>query len=152
MAAKILVVDDEPNIVKLVTATLTARGYECYQAYDGQEAIVLAKLHKPDLILLDVMMPRMDGRETRKRLLEEPTTKDIPVVHLTAVGDFEQQRKALEDGALDYIVKPFAPAELGDRVADLLDPKKRDQIKREHDKKEGKMRAIVDIMHRGDKQ
>jgi DNA-binding response OmpR family regulator len=152
MTARILVVDDEPNIVKLVTATLKARGYTTYEAFDGHEAIVLAKLHKPDLILLDVMMPRMDGRETRKRLLEDPDTKSIPVVHLTAVGDFEQQRKALSEGAVDYIVKPFAPAELGDRVAELLDPTKKDQVAREHNKKEGQMRTIVDIMHRGDKQ
>ena len=112
MAARILVVDDEPSIVKLVKTTLEGRGYVVDEAFDGQEAIVQAKLHKPDLILLDIMMPRMDGTEARKRLLADPETKDIPVIHLSAVGDFDKQRQALNEGATDYIVKPFAPREL----------------------------------------
>ena len=148
MAAKILVVDDEPSIVKLVEAALSSRGYEIFKAYDGQEAIVEAKLHKPDLILLDVMMPHMDGKEARKRLLADPATKDIPVVHLTAVGDFDQQREALADGATDYIVKPFSPSELAGIVADLLDPKKREAMKKERTTKAAQLRKITDIMHR----
>ena len=148
MAAKILVVDDEPSIVKLVTATLSSRGYEIVEAFDGHEAIVQAKLHKPDLILLDVMMPRMDGTETRKRLLADPSTKDIPIIHLTAVGDFDQQREALADGATDYIVKPFSPSELANVVADMLDPKKRDAMAKERAAKSAHLRAITDIMHR----
>jgi CheY-like chemotaxis protein len=148
MAAKILVVDDEPSIVKLVTATLESRGYEVIPAYDGQEAIVEAKAHKPDLILLDVMMPHMDGTEARKRLLSDPVTKDIPVVHLTAVGDFDQQREALADGATDYIVKPFSPSELAQEVAEMLDPKKREQKAKARAQKSAQLRAITDIMHR----
>ncbi|HEY5541287.1 MAG TPA: response regulator [Coriobacteriia bacterium] len=148
MAPKILVVDDEPSIVKLVTASLSGRGYEIFQAYDGQEAIVQAKLHKPDLILLDVMMPRMDGTEARKRLLADPETKDIPVIHLTAVGDFDKQREALADGATDYIVKPFAPSDLAHIVADMLDPKKREAMAKERAHKSAHLRAITDIMHR----
>jgi DNA-binding response OmpR family regulator len=148
MAAKILVVDDEPSIVKLVEATLASRGYEIFKAYDGQEAIVEAKLHKPDLILLDVMMPHMDGKEARKRLKADPATKDIPVIHLTAVGDFDQQREALADGATDYIVKPFSPSELADVVADHLDPAKREARKKERATKAAQLRTITDIMHR----
>jgi len=148
MAARILVVDDEPSIVKLVTATLTSRGYEVTEAFDGHEAIVQAKLHKPDLILLDVMMPRMDGTETRKRLLADPATKDIPIIHLTAVGDFDQQREALADGATDYIVKPFTPSDLAALVADTLDPKKRGDMAKERATKSAQLRAITDIMHR----
>ena len=148
MAAKILVVDDEPSIVKLVKATLESRGYTVITAFDGQEAIVEAKLHKPDLILLDVMMPHMDGTEARKRLLSDPVTKNIPVIHLTAVGDFDQQREALADGATDYIVKPFAPSELANVVADMLDPKKREAMAKERAQKSAHLRAITDIMHR----
>jgi CheY-like chemotaxis protein len=148
MAAKILVVDDEPSIVKLVEATLSGKGYEIIKAYDGQEAIVEAKLHHPDLILLDVMMPHMDGTEARKRLAADPATKDIPVVHLTAVGDFDQQREALADGAADYIVKPFVPSELALLVADVLDPKKREAMHKERAQKAAQLRAITDIMHR----
>jgi CheY-like chemotaxis protein len=148
MAATILVVDDEPSIVKLVTATLKSRGYEVIPAFDGQEAIVEAKVHKPDLILLDVMMPHMDGIECRKRLLADPVTKNIPIIHLTAVGDFDKQRDALADGATDYVVKPFAPAELAQVVGDRLDPKKRDQVAKERSQKSAHLRAITDIMHR----
>ena len=147
-AAKILVVDDEPSIVKLVTATLESRGYQVLQAHDGQEAIVEAKMHKPDLILLDVMMPHMDGNEARKRLLADPVTKDIPVIHLTAVGDFDKQREALADGVTDYIVKPFAPADLAHVVGDMLDPKKREAMARERAQKSAQLRTITDIMHR----
>jgi CheY-like chemotaxis protein len=148
MAAKILVVDDEPSIVKLVATTLSGRGYEVVTAHDGQEAIVEAKLHKPDLILLDVMMPHMDGTEARKRLLADPVTKDIPVIHLTAVGDFDAQREALADGATDYIVKPFSPSELANVVADMLDPKKRAELAKERAHKSAQLRAITEIMHR----
>jgi CheY-like chemotaxis protein len=148
MAAKILVVDDEPSIVRLVTTTLEARGYQVLTAHDGLEAITEAKQYKPDLILLDIMMPHMDGREARKRLLADPITKDIPVIHLSAVGDFEQQLKAVAGGVTDYITKPFTPSDLAQRVADMLDPKKREEMMAERNRKEGKLRAIVDIMHR----
>jgi CheY-like chemotaxis protein len=148
MAARILVVDDEPSIVKLVKTTLVARGYEVSEAYDGHEAIVQAKLYHPDLILLDVMMPRMDGNEVRKRLLKDPDTKDIPIVHLTAVGDYDKQREALSEGVADYIVKPFTPSDLADHVADMLDPKKREQMKKERIQKSAQLRTITEIMHR----
>ena len=148
MAYKILVVDDEPSIVRLVSSTLTARGYEVITAHDGMEAITEAKVQKPDLILLDVMMPHMDGREARKRLLADPATKDIPVIHLSAVGDFGQQLKAVENGVTDYMTKPFTPSDLAQRVADMLDPEKRQAMLNERHRKEGKLRAIVDIMHR----
>jgi DNA-binding response OmpR family regulator len=146
--ARILVVDDEPSIVRLVKATLTARGHQVDEAFDGIEALAQVKTHKPDLILLDIMMPHMDGTEVRKRLLADKESKDIPVIHLSAVGDFEQQRKALADGATDYIVKPFSPSELGDRVNDMLDPKKREQMQKEHNQKSAQLRTITDIMHR----
>ena len=148
MAATILVVDDEPSIVKLVKATLESRDYNVITAHDGQEAIIEAKLHKPDLILLDVMMPHMDGTEARKRLLADPVTKDIPVIHLTAVGDFDKQREALADGATDYIVKPFTPSDLANVVADMLDPKKREEMAKEKAQKSAHLRALTDIMHR----
>jgi CheY-like chemotaxis protein len=148
MAAKILVVDDEPSIVKLVTTTLEARGYAVFPAYDGLEALTEAKVHKPDLILLDIMMPHMDGRECRRKLLADPATKDIPVIHLSAVGDFEQQLKATEEGITDYITKPFTPSALAQHVADMLDPKKREQMAAERRGGHSKLRAIVDIMHR----
>jgi CheY-like chemotaxis protein len=146
--ARILVVDDEPSIVKLVKTTLVGRGHTVDEAFDGVEAIAQAKLHHPDLILLDIMMPRMDGTEVRKRLLADPVTRDIPVIHLSAVGDYDKQRQALNEGATDYIVKPFTPSDLADRVADNLDPKKREQMAKEHHQKSAQLRTITDIMHR----
>lgn len=146
--ARILVVDDEPSILRLVTATLQPKGHEVLTADCGVDALACAKSKHPDLILLDIMMPHMDGNEVRKRLLADPATKDIPVVHLSAVGDFQQQLHALEDGSADYITKPFAPKDLQQRVADTLDPSKREQMKRERDQKASKTHAIVDIMRR----
>jgi CheY-like chemotaxis protein len=146
--ALILVVDDEPSILRLVTATLEPKGHDLLTCDNGLDAIYLAKSKQPDLILLDIMMPRMDGNEVRKRLTADPATMNIPIVHLSAVGDFQQQLQALDGGSADYITKPFAPKDLQERVADMLDPAKREQMRREHDRKAGKTRTIVDIMRR----
>ena len=148
MAATILVVDDEPSIVRLVTATLESKGYEVIPAYDGEEALVKVKHHKPDLIILDIMMPHMDGREARKRLLDDPETAEIPVIHLSAVGDFEKQLNAVEGGITDYVTKPFTPADLAERVKDILDPTKRELVLKEAKQKEARLRTMVEIMHR----
>jgi DNA-binding response OmpR family regulator len=146
--ARILVVDDEPSILKLVKATLEAKEYEVITADNGLDGIALARSSAPDLILLDVMMPQMDGTEVRKRLAADPKTSKIPVVHLSAVGDFQKQLDALDEGAADYITKPFAPKDLQQRVADMLDPAKREQLARERAQKSGKTRTIVEIMRR----
>ena len=148
MAPRVLVVDDATSIVTLVKATLEARGYQVDAAYNGSEGLALAKRNKPDLVILDMMMPRMDGTEVRKKLHADPATKDIPIIHLTAVGDFDTQHAALDDGVVDYIVKPFTPSDLADRVTAVLDPKKADKTKSEHDQKSAQLRAITDIMHR----
>jgi DNA-binding response OmpR family regulator len=146
--ARILVVDDEPSIVKLVSTTLRGRGHTVYEAYDGVEALEKAFELKPDLILLDIMMPRLDGKETRKRLKADPRTADTPVIHLSAVGDFESQLEGMEDGLTDYFTKPFAPRELADHVEDFLDPVKRESAKRLAAQKTGKLRLFTEIMHR----
>ena len=148
MAPRILVVDDEPSIVRLVKATLDSKGYDVVEAFDGQEALVQVKLHKPDLILLDIMMPRMDGNEVRKRLLADPDSRDIPVIHLSAVGDYDTQRLALSEGVTDYIVKPFTPSDLAERVSDMLDPRKREQVARDRAHKSAQLRTITDVMAR----
>ena len=122
MAAKILVVDDEPSIVKLVEATLSSRGYEIFKAYDGQEAIVEAKLHKPDLILLDVMMPHMDGKEARKRLAADPATKDIPVLVMTAYR-IDPARIDILDLATYHLNKPVTPEAIAEQVGQLIERK-----------------------------
>jgi two-component system sensor histidine kinase/response regulator len=146
--ARILVVDDEPSIVKLVSTTLRTRGHTVFEAFDGVEALEKAFEVKPDLILLDIMMPRLDGKETRKRLKADPRTANTPVIHLSAVGDFESQLEGMEDGLTDYVTKPFEPRELAHRVEDFLDPVKRAEMARAAKAKTGKLRTIVEIMHR----
>jgi CheY-like chemotaxis protein len=148
MPKTILVVDDEPSILRLVKATLEPKGYVVLTADNGMEGLSTAKVKQPDLILLDIMMPKMDGNEVRHKLAEDPSTKDIPVAHLSAVGDFNQQLEAYDEGALDYITKPFAPQDLRQHVADLLDPAKVEEMKRERARKAGKVRTIVEIMRR----
>lgn len=148
MGARILVVDDEPSIVRLVSTTLRARGHEVFEASDGLEALEKAAELKPDLILLDIMMPRMDGREARKRLHADPKTANIPVIHLSAVGDFENQLEAMQDGLTDYVTKPFAPRELADRVEAFLNPEMRERARKEAAGKTRQLGTIVDIMHR----
>jgi two-component system, OmpR family, alkaline phosphatase synthesis response regulator PhoP len=148
MAARILVVDDEPSIVKLVTTTLSARGYEIITGYNGEEAVDKATLHHPDLIILDIMMPKMDGKEARQKLLSNPKTEDIPVIHLSAVGEFDSQLDAMQHGITDYITKPFSPKELAEHVEMILDPKRRDELLKMQHQKTGKLSTIVNIMHR----
>ena len=148
MPKKILVVDDEPMVIRMVTDALTARGFTVISAPNGYEGLIAARGEKPDLILLDVVMPDLDGHEVLTRLRKDERTKAIPVIHLSAVGDFDKQLKAMEDGSADYITKPIKPAELADRVEAFLDPMKRGQADRDTHAKTGKLRAITDIMHR----
>ncbi len=112
---KVLIVDDEPVNLKLLGAHLKKAGYEVLDAADGQRALDKALL-APDLILLDIMMPGMDGLETCRHLKESPETKDIPVIFLSALSDSEVKTKGLQVGGVDYISKPFDSRELLARV------------------------------------
>ncbi len=125
-AAKIAVVDDTPQNVKLLEATLEPRGYRVISASSGEEALGKIATEQPDLVLLDVVMPGMDGYEVCRRLRADPATALLPVVMITASGD-EQKLAAIEAGADDFIPKPFDQAELVARIRSLL------RIKRYHD-------------------
>lgn len=118
--AKVLVVDDEEYIQHILNFSFGAEGYEVVTAGDGEEAIVKAKAEKPDVIVLDIMMPKMDGYETCKRLKSDPETKDIPVILLTAKGREADRRLGTKAGADDYVVKPFSPGRLIERVEGML--------------------------------
>lgn len=150
MTTKILAVDDEPSIVKLVSVTLTNRGFDVVTASDGEDALAKVAAEKPDLVVLDIMMPRMDGWEVRRRLKADEATARIPIVFLTAVGQFESQLQGLEAGLEDYLTKPFTPSELADLVEAVLSPERHEKLARARKKKEAKLRTIVDIMHRHD--
>jgi len=115
--AKILVIDDEPSIVNLVTAYLKPEGYEVYTASDGESGLKAARAFKPDLIVLDVMLPGMDGIELLTRLRRE---SDVYVIMLTARTEETDKIVGLTVGADDYVTKPFSPRELTARVKAAL--------------------------------
>ncbi len=118
--AKILVVDDEPDLVELIETNLTAAGFEVLQAGDGQDALEIARESQPQLILLDVMLPEMDGLEVCKLLRGDARTRAIPIVMLTARTAEIDRVLGLELGADDYVTKPFSVRELVLRVKKLL--------------------------------
>jgi two-component system response regulator ResD len=115
----VLVVDDEPTIVDVVGRYMERAGYETLRAFDGPEALRLAGLHRPDLVVLDVMLPGVDGIEVMKRLQDGPGGKPA-VILLTARGEESDRLVGLRRGADDYVVKPFSPAELVARVEAVL--------------------------------
>jgi CheY-like chemotaxis protein len=118
--AKILIAEDERDIRDLVAFTLRFAGHEVVAVGNGAEAVEAAPIEMPDLILMDVRMPRMTGYEACEKLKADPRLVKIPVVFLSAKGQESEIRTGLEAGADEYLLKPFAPAELTQRVAELL--------------------------------
>lgn len=117
---RILVAEDERDIRELIGFTLRYAGFEVELAINGTEAVEKAAEVQPDLILLDVRMPRMTGYEACRKLKENPVTAEIPIVFLSAKGQEVEIEQGLASGALEYIVKPFAPDELSSQVKDIL--------------------------------
>ena len=117
---KILVVDDEPDIVKLITLKLVNEGFKVFGANDGQEALKKVAEEKPDLIILDISMPKMDGWEVCEKLKAQPESKDIPIIMLTALGYIAEEFKGLQMGAIRYIKKPFDADDLITAVYQVL--------------------------------
>ena len=117
MTQTILVVDDEPQIVRLVRAYLEEAGFRVVTASDGEQALYVARHEKPDLVVLDVLMPRMDGLEFTRRIRRE---RDVPIIMLTARAEETDRIVGLELGADDYITKPFSPREVVARVRAVL--------------------------------
>ncbi|MFP4133927.1 MAG: response regulator transcription factor RpaB [Halothece sp.] len=114
---KILVVDDEASIRRILETRLSMIGYEVVTAADGEEAIATFNENQPDLVVLDVMMPKLDGYGVCQELRKE---SDIPIIMLTALGDVADRITGLELGADDYVVKPFSPKELEARIRSVL--------------------------------
>ena len=117
---KILVVDDTQDILLVVARRLESWGYEPLTAESGEEGLRIAEEQIPDLVLLDIMMPKMKGRDVCARLKSNPKTRHIPVIFLTALGLADHIKAGLDLGAEDYIVKPFEPAQLKERIAICL--------------------------------
>ena len=112
----ILLVDDEPSILKTIARRLKHEGYRVVIAESGEDCLRLAQEHLPDLIVLDIMMPTMKGRDVCSRLKANPATRQIPVIFLTALELADHIKAGLDLGAEDYIIKPFDPDDLRTRV------------------------------------
>jgi len=117
---RILVVDDEERVREMLGFRLRLFGYEVLEATNGQEALEIAAREKPDLVLLDIMMPGMDGFQVCSRLKRNEETRGIPVVILTAKADAKDVTRAVNSGASDYVVKPYDPMVLQQKVAKNL--------------------------------
>ena len=117
---RILVVDDESDLVEMVKIRLEASGYEVAAAYDGQEALNSVKERKPDLIILDLMLPKIDGYKVCGLLKSSRKYKDIPIILFTARAQESDKEMGKEAGADAYIVKPFEPKVLLDKIKELL--------------------------------
>jgi DNA-binding response OmpR family regulator len=118
--AKILIAEDERDIRDLITFTLRFAGHEVITAVNGEEAVNLANEVHPDLILMDVRMPKMTGYEACKILKSEKSTETIPVAFLSAKGQEAEVQTGIEAGAVEYILKPFSPDQLTERVQAIL--------------------------------
>lgn len=119
--AKILIVEDEKDIRQLVIYTLQYAGYQVIAGVNGEEAVALAQQERPDLILMDVRMPRMDGYQAAQQIKNDETTRHIPIVFLSAKGQESEVEHGFELGAEDYLIKPFNPTELIDRIRSVID-------------------------------
>jgi two-component system phosphate regulon response regulator PhoB len=131
---RVLVIDDEAPIRLLCRVNLEAEGMTVLEAKDGPSGVAKAKEEHPDVILLDVMMPGLDGWRVAEELLEDGNTREIPIVFLTARAEFRDRARGLDIGGVDYITKPFNPVELAPLVRGLLgrlERGERDELRRE---------------------
>ncbi len=120
MKRKILVVDDEVAIVRVLKDRLELEGYEVLAAYDGAEGLEIAKRELPDLIIMDITMPNMDGLTAARLLREQPETSKIPIVMLTARGQESDERAGYQAGAVRYFTKPFSTRQLVREIRSIL--------------------------------
>jgi two-component system, OmpR family, alkaline phosphatase synthesis response regulator PhoP len=131
---KALVIDDEAPIRLLCRVNLEAEGIEVLEAAEGESGLALAKKERPDAILLDVMMPGLDGWNVAERLLADEDTREIPIIFLTARADLRDRVRGLDVGGLDYVTKPFNPVDLATLVRDVVgavERGEREQLRRE---------------------
>jgi DNA-binding response OmpR family regulator len=119
--AQVLVIDDEAPIRLLCRVNLEAAGMEVLEAEDGPSGLAAARAERPDVILLDVMMPGMDGWQVLEQLLDDEGTQDIPIIFLTARAELRDQARGLELGGVDYVTKPFNPIDLAPLIDALVE-------------------------------
>jgi DNA-binding response OmpR family regulator len=141
---KVLVIDDEEPIRLLCRVNLQLENMEVLEAADGPTGLDQAREHRPDVILLDVMMPGLDGWRVAEKLLEDDRTNEIPIIFLTARAEFRDRARGLDIGGVDYVTKPFNPLELAPLVRQLLDrieKGERDELRGE---KLAELRSLMD--------
>jgi DNA-binding response OmpR family regulator len=144
MATRVLVIDDESPIRLLCRVNLEAEGMDVLEAADGPSGLEKARAERPDVILLDVMMPGLDGWRVAEELLEDERTTSIPIVFLTARAELRDRARGIDLGGVDYVTKPFNPLDLAPLVRALLDRVQRgerDDLRRE---KLTELRALLD--------
>lgn len=117
---KIVIAEDEPDIRDLITFTLRFAGFEVIAGSNGEEGYELTKREKPDLVMMDVRMPKMTGYEACRKIKADPEIAHIPVIFLSAKGQESEIQTGLDAGAEEYLLKPFAPGDLADRIRAVL--------------------------------
>ena len=120
MAKTILIADDDPTIIKLLQVNLEMEGYDVVTAVDGQDAVEKAEAQRPDLVILDIMMPRMDGWAAREAMANTPGLGSTPVIFLSARAQQADLRRGYESGVAEYVTKPFDPTLLLDIISHVL--------------------------------
>jgi DNA-binding response OmpR family regulator len=144
MGTRVLVIDDEAPIRLLCRVNLEAEGMEVLEAADGPSGLETARAQTPDVILLDVMMPGLDGWRVAEELLDDGRTEAIPIIFLTARAELRDRARGIDLGGVDYVTKPFNPVELAPlvrRLLDRVDAGERDALRRE---KLGELRAALE--------
>ncbi len=147
MKEKILIVDDTVDIVELLRKRFRAEGYETEEAYDGEEALVKVAENPPDLLILDVMMPKLDGISVCRQLRNDPATRHLPILMLTAKSEVADKVEGLDTGADDYITKPFDYKELAARVRSLLNKKNASVEMAKKEKSEALDQMVDEVSH-----
>jgi CheY-like chemotaxis protein len=141
---RVLVIDDEAPIRLLCRVNLEAEGMRVSEAGDGPRGVDLARAQQPDVILLDVMMPGLDGWRVAEVLLDDPVTRDIPIVFLTARADVRDRARGIDLGGLEYITKPFNPVELASLVRRVLAAVERGERERLRSDKVAQLRELFE--------
>ena len=141
---RVLVIDDEAPIRLLCRVNLEAEGMRVSEAGDGPGGLALARAQQPDVILLDVMMPGLDGWHVAEMLIDDPVTRDIPIVFLTARADVRDRARGIDLGGLEYITKPFNPVELASLVRRVLVAVERGERERLRSDKVAQLRELFE--------
>ena len=141
---RVLVIDDEAPIRLLCRVNLEAEGMDVLEAADGPSGLEMAREEAPDVVLLDVMMPGLDGWRVAEQMLENEETSEIPIIFLTARAEFRDRAKGLDIGGVDYVTKPFNPLELAPLVRQLLERIERGERDELRAEKLGELRALME--------